>query len=298
MRSRGRGPGPQRTAPRCPPLRERLHDHVREGALAGRRRRRQHLGRPRAPLRRDVRRPSRRPWRAPDPAHGGGAARLLRALLRRLPGRLLQPRDDGGTRPVREGHGEVRHPLPLPRNGGRPSRGALRGLLLAHARRGSSAAWSPTASTGCSSSRWPRAPVGISTSRCSARSARYQRGGINVYGAVGGENVYRTNALTLDPNHLGVMLVVPLLVLLPIYLRLERGHRLRTPLALVSRSSRSSSSRRCHGAACSESRSVCSCSRFRTGGGCCRLGCSCRSCSPGRSSQSSSPSAPASSRRS
>ena len=41
------------------------------------------------------------------------------------------------------------------------------------------------------------------------------------------------NALTLDPNHLGIMLIVPLLVLLPIYLRLERGHRLRLPLALT-----------------------------------------------------------------
>lgn len=61
----------------------------------------------------------------------------------------------------------------------------------------------------------------------------YQRGGINVYGAVDGSNVYRTNALTLDPNHLGIMLIVPLLVLLPIYLRLEKGHRWRTPLALV-----------------------------------------------------------------
>ena len=61
----------------------------------------------------------------------------------------------------------------------------------------------------------------------------YQRGGINVYGAVGGSNVYRINALTLDPNHLGIMLIVPLLVLLPIYLRLERGHRLRVPLALT-----------------------------------------------------------------
>jgi hypothetical protein len=61
----------------------------------------------------------------------------------------------------------------------------------------------------------------------------YQRGGINVYGAVGGENVYRTNALTLDPNHLAIMLVIPLLVLLPVYLRLERGHRLRLPIALV-----------------------------------------------------------------
>jgi O-antigen ligase len=61
----------------------------------------------------------------------------------------------------------------------------------------------------------------------------YQRGGINVYGAVDGENIYRTNALTLDPNHLGIMLIIPLLVLLPVYLRLERGHRLRVPLALV-----------------------------------------------------------------
>ncbi len=61
----------------------------------------------------------------------------------------------------------------------------------------------------------------------------YQRGGINVFGAVGGANVYRTNALTLDPNHLGIMLVVPLLALLPLYLRLERGHRLRAPLALL-----------------------------------------------------------------
>jgi hypothetical protein len=54
---------------------------------------------------------------------------------------------------------------------------------------------------------------------------------INVYGAVGGQNVYRPNALTGDPNHLGVMLIVPLLMLVPVYLRLERGHRLRWPLA-------------------------------------------------------------------
>jgi O-antigen ligase len=56
---------------------------------------------------------------------------------------------------------------------------------------------------------------------------------INVYGAVEGVSVYRPNALTGDPNHLGIMLIVPLLVLSPLYLRLERGHRLRTPLMLV-----------------------------------------------------------------
>jgi hypothetical protein len=56
---------------------------------------------------------------------------------------------------------------------------------------------------------------------------------INIYGAVGGQNVYRPNALTGDPNHLGVMLIMPLLVLTPLYLRLERGHRLRWPLAAL-----------------------------------------------------------------
>ncbi|MFN2471665.1 MAG: O-antigen ligase family protein [Gaiellaceae bacterium] len=56
---------------------------------------------------------------------------------------------------------------------------------------------------------------------------------INVYGAVEGQDVYRPNALTGDPNHLGVMLIVPLLVLTPLYLRLERGHRLRLPLAAL-----------------------------------------------------------------
>jgi hypothetical protein len=56
---------------------------------------------------------------------------------------------------------------------------------------------------------------------------------INIYGAVEGANVYRPNALTGDPNHLAIEILIPLLVLLPIYLRLERGHRLRIPLMLT-----------------------------------------------------------------
>ena len=56
---------------------------------------------------------------------------------------------------------------------------------------------------------------------------------INLYGAIGGTPIYRPNALTGDPNHLGVMLCIPLLMLLPVYLRLERGHFLRIPLAVV-----------------------------------------------------------------
>ena len=58
---------------------------------------------------------------------------------------------------------------------------------------------------------------------------------INIWGAVGQSSVYRVNALTGDANHLGVMLVVPLLLLTPVYLRLEPGHRLRLPLADAAR---------------------------------------------------------------
>jgi O-Antigen ligase len=56
---------------------------------------------------------------------------------------------------------------------------------------------------------------------------------INVYGAIEGANVYRPNAMTGDPNHLGIMLIVPLLVLAPLYLRLERGHPWRKWLMLA-----------------------------------------------------------------
>ena len=56
---------------------------------------------------------------------------------------------------------------------------------------------------------------------------------INVYGSIEGTSVYRPNALTGDPNHLGIMLLLPLLVVSPIYLRLEPGHRLRRKLAVL-----------------------------------------------------------------
>src|SRR5213078_4586037 len=56
---------------------------------------------------------------------------------------------------------------------------------------------------------------------------------INVYGRVNGATIFRPNALTGDPNHLAVMLCIPILTLLPVYLRLERRHRLRVPLAVV-----------------------------------------------------------------
>jgi O-antigen ligase len=48
--------------------------------------------------------------------------------------------------------------------------------------------------------------------------------GINVYGGVEGQNVYRANALAADPNHLGIMIILPVCILTPIYLRMERGN--------------------------------------------------------------------------
>ncbi|HZB23510.1 MAG TPA: O-antigen ligase family protein [Gaiellaceae bacterium] len=67
---------------------------------------------------------------------------------------------------------------------------------------------------------------------------------INVYGTVGGEqSVYRPNALTGDPNHLGIMLLVPILALTPLYLRRPRpalaallGFLLVVQIATLSRS--------------------------------------------------------------
>jgi O-antigen ligase len=56
---------------------------------------------------------------------------------------------------------------------------------------------------------------------------------INIYGAVSGQSVFRPQGLTGDPNHLAIMLDVPLLALTPVYLRLEKGHRLKWPLAIV-----------------------------------------------------------------
>jgi O-Antigen ligase len=57
---------------------------------------------------------------------------------------------------------------------------------------------------------------------------------INIFGVVGGtQAVYRPNGLTGDPNHLGIELVIPLLVLTPIYLRLERTHFLKVKLGAL-----------------------------------------------------------------
>lgn len=56
---------------------------------------------------------------------------------------------------------------------------------------------------------------------------------INVYGIWNGNPIFRVNALTGDPNHLGVELPVVLLILLPLYLRMEKGNPWRRRLAII-----------------------------------------------------------------
>ena len=57
---------------------------------------------------------------------------------------------------------------------------------------------------------------------------------INVYGIFEQTGfIYRPNALTGDPNHLGIMLILPLLILTPLYLRLEKGHPWKLKLGLT-----------------------------------------------------------------
>jgi O-antigen ligase len=56
---------------------------------------------------------------------------------------------------------------------------------------------------------------------------------INVYGIFNGSPIFRVNAMTGDPNHLGIELPVVLLILLPLYLRMERTNPWRRRLAIV-----------------------------------------------------------------
>ena len=88
-------------------------------------------------------------------------------------------------------------------------------------------------------------------------------GGINVYGQATAVQqgsyvslgVYRVNALALDPNHLGIMLCVPILLLLPFALRAGRAHAAGASLlaALLGVLRRWSSCSRSRARACSAS---------------------------------------------
>ena len=100
---------------------------------------------------------------------------------------------------------------------------------------------------------------------------------INLFGAVAGEGIYRPNALTGDPNHLGIELLVPLLVLLPDLPAAGEG----SPAARAARhrphvrardADRDALAQRHARARLRDARPA----RSRTGGGCSRRASSCR----------------------
>jgi O-antigen ligase len=76
------------------------------------------------------------------------------------------------------------------------------------------------------------AEIGINLDEILIQPITSRQTAINVFGAIGGtQEVFRPNALTGDPNHLGIELMLALLVLTPLYLRLEGDHRFKKPLA-------------------------------------------------------------------
>ena len=140
--------------------------------------------------------------------------RVLPRLPRRLPARLLQPRDGRRARAVGEGDGQVPAPLPVPRSPpSRSSRGAASGT--SGGRSASSAAASRRTRSTASLQLGVAQTTGGNLDATVLSPITGGASQINIYGAVEGASVYRPNALTGDPNHLAIELLVPLLVLLP-----------------------------------------------------------------------------------
>src|SRR4029078_11747353 len=181
-------------------------------------------------------------------ARGIDHPRVLRRVPARLPDRVVQPRDGPVARPVGGGGGPVPPALPVPRRGHLADRTPRRAVLLAHARRvrrrggGQRRVRRRPARRRGGPGPQSRRPLGSRSPRRGGRrntdagGRQPLTGGaskINIYGAIEGQNVFRINALTGDPNHLGIELAAALVLMLPIYLRLERGHRYRTPLAVL-----------------------------------------------------------------
>ena len=154
----------------------------------------------------------------------------------RLPARLLQPRHDRGARPVgRRGSSSSCSTSSSSSPRRRSSSGGGSGSTGGRSARSSPASPRTPSTALLQLGGRARAPAG----NLDAAVLSPLTGGasqINIYGAVAGQSVYRPNALTGDPNHLGIELTIPLLVLLPMYLRLGRGAAGGTPRCCCSRS--------------------------------------------------------------
>ena len=162
---------------------------------------------------------------------------VARAAHHRHPARVLRRRSCSSTssdtstcglrraRTVGQRDDEMGHPLRIPRGRRRVARAPRPALLLAGARLVQRGHLRQCASTASLQLLDARRGGNLDATLLSPITGGASQ--INVYGAVNGANVYRPNAMTGDPNHLGIMLIVPLLILTPIYLRLEKGSRWR-----------------------------------------------------------------------
>ena len=110
-----------------------------------------------------------------------------------------------------EGDGQVPPALPVPHRGRRADRAAGPALLLAHARRRSSEASRRTAPTASRSSPSRRRPA-RNLDEAWLQPITGGASKINIFGAIEGSFVYRVNALTGDPNHLGIEVAAAILL--------------------------------------------------------------------------------------
>ena len=182
----------------------------------------------------------RRDWTLPRGA--GGAARRAARPRGRVPARLLRPEHARRARPVREGHDRstsihfafliagVAH---IVRRGKRFHLIAVGALVRRHHLNGVYGVLQLLAKVG-GGVNLDKVVVGPLT------QGQGGVGGINVFGQATGVQggsfvslgVFRVNALALDPNHLGIMLCVPILILLP-FCAAPRRARSRRGLALA-----------------------------------------------------------------
>ena len=155
-----------------------------------------------------------RALRRDDAAGGRGDDGVLRRLSPGLPDRVVQPRDGGVARAVDEGHGQVPPPLPVPDRGRGVDRAAGACASTGSRWRRSSAGSQRTAPTASPSSPWRRRRAATSTRRgCSRSRAAPARSTSSARSK--GSFVYRVNALTGDPNHLGIEVAAAIVLLLP-----------------------------------------------------------------------------------
>jgi len=120
-------------------------------------------------------------------AHECDPPRLLRGVSARVPRGLLQSRHEAGRRPVHEGDGEVRPPLPVPRHERDLPRAARQAASTGGRSAGSRAGFprEPASTGSCSSAA---AKAGHNLDKTVLSPLTGGASSINIYGSVGGSS--------------------------------------------------------------------------------------------------------------